>query len=271
MRLAICVAIKNRSCCIVDPEDSLSHLQHVKEKILDCPQFAREPQTLSNGQIILPLFPRMLKSLVAQKQPEDDWVLVVVDYMSTDADMKAMMETEVGSKMPWHLETIEDYTFFDRGGGLAKAAQIAESKFQADAVFFCDADIEFARRDLFDRAIQSVSKGQFYYPIFFSFSLADHSKGLWRDTSYGNFACRIQDYKKTDGWYHNVSWGWEDRALADSIPSSKKDREMVPGFFHQWHPMQWDFRVKEYPVKQYVFKDAAVKQLPLSTGRKEAR
>jgi len=27
--------------------------------------------------------------------------------------------------------------------------------------------------------------------------------------------------------------------------------------------MQWDFRVKEYPVKTYLFKDAAVKELPL--------
>jgi len=35
----------------------------------------------------------------------------------------------------------------------------------------------------------------------------------------------------------------------------------VPGFFHQWHPFQWEFRVKEYPVKDYIFKGAAVKTL----------
>ncbi len=270
MRLAICVAVKNRSCCIVDPEDSLLHLKHV-DTIEECPQFARPPWTTKNGQIILPLLPLMIRSLVAQKRPEDDWVLVIVDYKSTDVDMNEMMEVEVGSKMPWHLERVEDYAFFDRGGGLAKAAEIAETKFQSDAVFFCDADILFASRDVLDRAIQSVSKGQFYYPIFFSFSLADHSKGVWRDTSFGNFACRLIDYKETEGWYHNLSWGWEDRALADSIPDRKKDREKVPGFFHQWHPMKWDFRVKEYPVKEYMFKEAAVKELrlPKVKGRKE--
>lgn len=262
MRLAICVTVKNRSCCVVDPEDSLQYLEHVKDQIVDCPGLRKEPWTTPSGQIVLPLLPTMLKSLVSLKKPEDDWVLVVVDFKSSDVDVKNMMETEVGDTMPWHLELVEDYPFFDRGGGLAKAAQIAETQFQADTLFFCDADLFFSTRDVLEGAVESTAKGQFYYPIFFSFSLADHSKGLWRDTSFGNFACRVEDYKQTEGWYHNISWGWEDRALADSIPKNRKDRTTVRGFLHQWHPMQWDFRVKEYPVKKYLFKDAAVKELP---------
>jgi hypothetical protein len=261
MRVAICVAIKNRSCVIVDKEDSLSFLHHVADTIVDCPEFTITPWVSKDDRRILPLMPRMLQSLLIHKKAEDDWVLVIVDYKSTDVDMKEMLEHEVGTKMPWHLEIVEDYPFFDRGGGLAKAATIAEEKFQADAIFFCDADIVFGSRNVLDNAMTSVSKGNFYYPVFFSFALDDHSKGLWRDTSYGNFACRLEDYKKTEGWYHNVSWGWEDRALADSIPAEKKERARVPGFFHQWHPLQWDFRVKEYPVKDYIFKEAAVKDL----------
>lgn len=261
MRLAICVAIKNRSCIIVDPEDSLTFLKHVQNKIVDCPMLKQQPTTTTDGKIVLPLMPKMLRSFAALKTEVDDWVVVVVDYKSTDVNIREMMEEELGDKIPWHLEVVEDYPYFDRGGGLAKAAEIAESKFHADALFFCDADLMFTSRDVFDQAIQSLKQGQFYYPIFFSFALADHSKGLWRDTSYGNFACRLEDYKKTDGWLHNISWGWEDRALADSIPNEKKDRKEVPGFFHQWHPIQWDFRVKEYPVKQYIFKAAAQKEL----------
>lgn len=261
MRLAFCVAIKNRSCVIVDKEDSLSFLQHVADQVLDCPELKIDPWMTKDDQVILPLFPKLLQSLVANKQPEDDWVLLVVDYGSSDVNMKEMLEYEVGSKMPWHLETVKDYPFFDRGGGLGKAAEIAETKFQADGVFFCDADLFFAARDVIDRAIESIQKHQFFYPIVFSFALADHSKGLWRDTGYGIFACLLEDYKKTEGWYHNISWGWEDRALADSIPQDKKDRQKVYGYFHQWHPFQWEFRVKEYPVKRYIFKDAAVKNL----------
>jgi hypothetical protein len=261
MRLAFCVAIKNRSHVIVDPEDSLSFLQHVRDKIGGCPQDRIEPERDGDGKIVLHLMPKMLRSLARLKKPEDDWVLVVVDYKSNDIDMRLLLEKEIGDRMPWHLEVVEDYAFFDRGGGLDKGVKIAESKFGADAVFFCDADLEFRQRDVIDAAIQSVSKNRFFYPIFWSYSLADHTLGLWRDTSFGNFACCIEDYKKTEGWYHNISWGWEDRALADSIPKEKIDRAAYPGFVHQWHPLQWEFRVKEYPVKQYIFKDAAVKQL----------
>ena len=259
MRLALCVAVKNRSCVIVDQEDSLSFLHHVN--IEDCPDFKIEPWFTKKGQIALPLLPKMLRSFVSQKKQEDDWVLVVVDYKSTDVDMKQMLEYEVGDKMPWHLEVIEDYPYFDRGGGLKKGFEIADTRFKADAVFFCDADLYFGTRDIFDRAIETVSQSRFYYPIVYSFALPDHSKGFWRDSGFGIFACSTKDYKLTEGWRHNISWGWEDRALADSIPPHKKVRERALGYFHQWHPFQWEFRVKEYPVKGFLHDRAVVKNL----------
>lgn len=260
MRVAFCVAVKNRSCCIVDPEDSLKFLQHVHDKIVDCPQLQGLPLQTRDGRHILLLLPHMIRSLIKQKRASDDWVLIVVDYGSTDVDMKAMMKEECDGKIEWHLESVKDYPFFDRGGGLAKGAKIAET-LKANAVFFCDADLEFQSRELFDEMYRSLALGNFFYPIFFSFAVVDHSKGLWRDTSFGNFACLLKDYKETEGWYHNISWGWEDRALSDSILEHRKDRKRIEGFFHQWHPLQWEFRVREYPVKHYIFKDAAVKEL----------
>jgi glycosyltransferase involved in cell wall biosynthesis len=261
MKVAFCVAVKNRGCCIVEKEDSIQHMIHVLDKIEVCPEHRIQPMETKDGKVALPLLPRMVASLVKQKKEADDWVLVVVDYKSTDISVREVLEIECGTRLPWHLETIEEYPFFDRGGGLAKAAEIAEKRFSADAVFFCDADLEFKSRDLFDEMYTSFARNQFFYPIFFSFASPDHTIGLWRDTSFGNFACLLQDYKKTEGWYHNISWGWEDRALADSIPETKKDRKRIRGFFHQWHPVQWDFRVREYPVKEYMFKGAAVKDL----------
>jgi hypothetical protein len=261
MRLALCVAVKNRSCVIVDKEDSLSFLRHVD--IEDCSGLKIDPWYTKKDQIALPLLPKMLRSFVSHKKPEDDWVLVVVDYKSSDVDMKQMLEYEVGEKMSWHLEIVQDYDYFDRGGGLKKAFEIADTKFKADAIFFCDADLLFGTRDVLDRAIETVSKHRFYYPIVYSFALPDHTKGFWRDSGFGIFACLVEDYKQTEGWQHNISWGWEDRALADSIPPHQKIREKVPGYFHQWHPFQWEFRVKEYPVKQFVFRDAVRKELKL--------
>lgn len=262
MRLAFCITVKNRSCVIVDNENSLSFLHHMENKLEASPQTIIKPLVTKDQKLVLLLLPNMLRSLVKHKRPEDDWVVVIVDYNSSDIDMKEMLEEELGDKIPWQLEVISDYAFFDRGGGLANAAEIAQSKFQADGLFFCDADLLFSSRDVLDKAIESIKREHFFYPIFFSFALPDHTVGFWRDTSFGNFACSCQSYKKTEGWYHNISWGWEDRALSDSIPEELKDREQVPGFYHQWHPFQWEFRVKEYPVKEYLFKAAAVKSLP---------
>lgn len=261
MKLGICVTVKNRSCVIVDKEDSLSILPHLIDKVVECPQDSKKPIYTKENKLILLLLPTMLRSLVSQKKDDDEWFLVIVDYKSDDVDMKAMLEEEVGDTIPWHLETITEYPFFDKGGGLAKAAEIAETKFHVDTLFFCDADLYYSAHDLFDKAEESITKGNFFYPILFSFLTPDHSKGFWRDTGYGNFFCRLDDFKKTDGWLHNISWGWEDRAMADSIPEEKKEREEISGFFHQWHPFTWEFRVREYPVKDYIFKAAAVKTL----------
>lgn len=266
MRLAICVSIKNRSCVITDVENSLDFVPN-KENIVDCEEFKQTPYMTANGKHALFLMPNMLRSLVRQKRVDDDWCIIVVDYGSTDVDMKQMMEYELGEqtnpKIPWILETesVKDYPFFDRGGGLKIAAEIAETKMKSDALFFCDADLFFANRNVFDEAIQSINKGQFFYPIFFSFVLADHTKGVWRDASFGTFATSVENYKKTAGWMHNISWGWEDRALADSIEEEKKDRQRIRGYFHQWHPLKWDFRVLNYHVKEFMFKDACVSKL----------
>lgn len=261
MRIAFCISLKNRSCLIVNPEDSMKYCSHVADKISSCPNYTKNPLKTQDNKLILLLFPHFLRSLKKLKEDSDDWIIIVSDYNSTDVPIQEMMEHELGSSIPWHIEGIQDYPFFDRGGGLAKAAKVADEKYKADILFFCDADLMFTRREVIDRAIEVSSQGKFYYPIFFAFTNPEHSAGFWRDTSFGNFACRLEDYKKTEGWYHNISWGWEDRALADSIPPQLKERESVQGFLHQWHPMEWEFRVKEYPVKDYLFKDAAVKNL----------
>ena len=262
MRIAFCVAIKNRSFNIVPTEDSLFLSKHVAHKIQSCPQYRKDPDITEKGDIVLHLLPNMLYSLLRQKRPKDDWVLVVVDYRSEDVNVKELVGSIIGDILPYHVEVVEDYSFFDRGGGLAKAAMIAETQFKTDALFFLDADMLFGSRTVFDKAYDSLSRGQYYYPIFFSFLLPDHTMGLWRDTSFGNFACTVEDYKRTSGWLHNLSWGWEDNALNNSIPSHKKDRQEMEGFFHQWHPLTWEFRVKEYPIKQHLYKNAAVKELP---------
>jgi len=261
MRLAFCVALKNRCCNEVDPEDSRQYIKPFLDRMIMSPYPLNNFERTEN-KIILRLFPNMVRSLVSQKKATDDWVLVVTDFGSTDANVQEMLEKEIGDAMPFHVHTETEWKFFDRGGGLKKSAQIAEEKFQADAVFFCDADLVFHERAVFDECYRALEQEKFFYPIFFAFADTWHMDGFWRDTSFGNFAGTLANYKKTAGWKHNISWGWEDRDLADSIPQEKKVRTQVNGFCHQWHPMVWEFRVAEYPVKEYLFKAAAVAELP---------
>jgi glycosyltransferase involved in cell wall biosynthesis len=269
MKLAFCIALKNRSYLEVEYEDSTPFLKHAEGKIVDSP-YPPHPMRTKEDRIVLTLLPHMLTSLVKIKKPEDDWVVIVSDFGSTDVEVHRMMDEILsqGEGIDWYLYREKEWPYFDRGGGLKKAAEIAETKYNADAVFFLDADLIFYSRQFIDECYNALSKGLFYYPIFFAFADPKHERGFWRDTSYGNFAARIEDYKKTAGWKHNISWGWEDRDLDDSIPTDKKYRIEMPGFCHQWHPMKWDFRVSEYPVKQYLFKDAAVAELPKLSGGK---
>ena len=264
MRLAFCVSLKNRSFVKVDPEDSLQYIKHFIDKITPTPpEYLQEPVEIDEKQkIVLHLFPKMIRSLLKQKRPEDDWILIVSDFGSTDVNVKEMLEKEIGTQMSFHLHLETTWPYFDRGGGLKIAAKIAEETYHSDAVFFCDADLIFYERAIIDECYKALEKSMFFYPIFYAFSDASHANGFWRDTSFGNFAGLITEYKKTAGWKHNVSWGWEDRDLADSITQEKKVRLQVPGFCHQWHPMVWEFRVAEYPIKEYIFKRAAVATLP---------
>ncbi len=261
MKLAFCIALKNRTYLEVEYEDSTPFLKHAEGKIVKSP-YPMNDIKIKEDKIVLTLLPKMLESLVKQKKAEDDWVVVITDFQSTDADVHQVVSDTLGDKIPWHIHTEKEWPWFDRGGGLKKAAEIAETQYKADAVFFLDADLIFYTRDFIEECYGALQNHLFYYPIFFAFADPRHEQGFWRDTSYGNFAARVEDYKKTAGWKHNISWGWEDRDLADSIPNSQKYRIEMPGFCHQWHPMKWDFRVSEYPVKEYIFKNAAVAELP---------
>ena len=261
MRLAFCISLKNRCRNEVDPEDSHQYIKPFLDKLIMSP-YPMNNFERNEDKIILTLFPKMVRSLIEQKKATDDWVLVVTDFGSTDVNVQEMLEKIIGDVMPFHVHTETNWKFFDRGGGLKTAAKIAEEKFQADSVFFCDADLIFHERDVFDECYRALENDKFFYPVFFAFADTLHLNGFWRDTSFGNFAGTLSNYKKTAGWKHNISWGWEDRALADSIPQEQKVRKQVNGFCHQWHPMVWEFRVAEYPVKEYLFKKAAVSTLP---------
>lgn len=256
MNLAICIALKNRSCLSVPHEDEKATYAHVADRIQLTPSDYLCPSPpIDDNKVYLTPLPNLLSSLVKVKRPTDFWTVIIIDYESTDVDVKQLCEQILGDMIPFYIYTVCGGGPFDRGGGLDLAAQVAQRD-GFDSLFFCDADMYITNHYIFDEAARSLAAGKIYYPTCFSYTSHTHERGFWRDSGYGMLFIRTDDYFISDRWKHNKSWGWEDRALHDSFPKEKINRGMGVGLFHQWHPNSLEFKTQEYAVKQMLGRDA---------------
>ena len=252
MDLAICIAVKNRSNLLVAQEDPNIMYRHLNGRLIQSPSTHTWTTDIKPDMSVqLRLLPNFLSSLVAVKKPEDKWTIIIIDYESTDVNIELLCETILQDKIPYFLHIQTGAKSFDRGGGLDVAAQIAKSRGH-DTLFFCDSDMFCTSHAIFDKAAEVVAAGKYYYPICFSFTQADHKIGFWRDTGFGMVFMRLKDYFATNRWMHNRSWGWEDRALHDSLQKDRVERSQVDGWFHQWHPNDISFKNREYSEKRSV-------------------
>ena len=257
MNLAICISVKNRSNLVVNQEDPIETYKHISEKIQDTPSEFHFPPTLNrDGTITLNLLPKLLMSLMSIKEKSDAWTVIIVDYFSTDVNVSAVAKGILQDQIPFVVHSLNET--FSRGTGLDIAATIAKERGH-DSLFFCDADMYFTSKQVFNRAKEILDKGKVYYPICFSFTLPDHMKGYWRDSGYGMMFIKTAQYFKIIRWQHNISWGEEDRIMVRQFMDKQIQRENGHGYFHQWHPNSIEFKTLEYPVKEYVGKVAIQK------------
>lgn len=251
MHVGICIAIKNRSYLVVEQEDTERTYEHVKDQIQLTPSNHIEPpEVLEDGRVALMPLPNLLRSLTRIKKPEDTWTVVISDFGSTDVNVSQVCEQLLGDAIPYVVNTIEGS--FNRGGGLDKAAETARDR-GCDTLFFCDADMFFTHRYVFDEAQRELPKGRVYFPICFSYIVPSHEYGYWREAGYGMVFLRTADYFQSERWKQNRSWGWEDQLLHEHF-KNKADilRMRAPGFYHQWHPNSMEFKTQEYEIKNYL-------------------
>ena len=254
MDLAFCISVKNRSNLIVNQEDPIETYKNVADKIQDTPSNIHFPPTINeDGTVTLNLLPKLLMSIRDIKEDKDKWTIIIVDYESTDVNMNLLVKIILGNRIPFVIHTEKDT--FSRGTGLHIAATIGKER-GCNSLFFCDADMYFTHRYLIDRAELILSRNNVYYPICFGFTQADHMKGYWRESGYGMMVIKTEQYFKTIRWQHNVSWGEEDLLMVKNFTEKQILRERGIGYFHQWHPNSIEFKTLEYPVKEYVGKDA---------------
>jgi hypothetical protein len=166
-----------------------------------------------------------------------------------------MCKSILSDKLPYTLHTIRET--FSRGSGLDICATIARDQGYT-SLFFCDTDMLFTKRDIFDNAKTILGNNQIFYPICFSFTQANHEQGYWRDVGYGMVFMNTETYFNSSRWKHNVSWGYEDNDLYNNLPKEKIVRSKCLGYFHQWHPNSIEFKTAEYPIKKYLGKAAIV-------------
>jgi len=257
MDLAICISVKNRSNIIVQPEDPIETYKHIAKKIVDSPDCIDfEPTVKHDGSIHLRLLPQMLKSLLSIKKDSDKWTIIIVDYDSSDCNLELMCKEICSDLLPYVIHSVKGYDF-SRGTGLDTAAKIAKER-KYNSLFFCDSDMLFTDRTIFDKAVAVLEEDKIFYPICFSFTQPDHRRGYWRDSGYGMVFMKTEKYFKSIGWKHNVSWGWEDNELHKQFNKDKVVRLPCNGYFHQWHPNSIGFKTQEYPIKHFVGKHAIV-------------
>jgi hypothetical protein len=176
-----------------------------------------------------------------------------VDNESTDVKVSQIAHQILDGHIRYVLHTEKGE--FSRGSGLHIAANLAKERGH-DSLFFCDADMYFTKRYIFDQANEALKNNKIYYPIFFSFTQPDHMIGFWRDTSYGMMFCKTETYfsDSVKPWQHNVCWGEEDILMFQNFTSDQVIRKKGLGFYHQWHPNSIVFKNLEYPVKHYAGK-----------------
>jgi glycosyltransferase involved in cell wall biosynthesis len=209
MMFSICITVKNRS-----------RIQYAEHELL--------------------LLPNCVKSIRDAVGDGLACELVVVDWESDDWPLNEWLETAAA---PIPVNIVAGEGTFSRGAGRNLAAKSAKG----DILFFLDAD-SLINESVIHDGIKHVQEGKSYFPIIYSFDDPEHKTGRWRPSGYGNCMVTRHVYDSLKGWPEYVSWGSEDKCFFEQTSSVQPViREQVPGFYHQWHPndMQWKDRYSE--------------------------
>jgi len=191
----------------------------------------------------LKLLPNCIDSILAIVTDIDEKVeLVISDWDSDDWPLKEWLPQKVDGKISLNLVSLKKEGF-SRGQG----RNIAFQKSKGDKIFFVDADMLFESSYVFNKGLQVLKKGMAFLPICFSYKDIHHINGWWRATGFGNIMVNRDTFITVGPWWEKDTWGKEDDDIMFKLSKIVKiSRENTPGFFHQWHPneLEWKERYK---------------------------
>ena len=178
----------------------------------------------------------MLETLqwVLQKAQDDRVALVLVDYLSTDLDVRRALHH---SGLP-RTTYIAAEGAFSKAEGLALGAASVTNP--SDIVFTFDLHITIPL-DLFERVRQGTIRGRTgFNPIVARLdcgAFPSEPRGFWELYGYGLLSVYKADFDETQGYKGlegMTEWGKEDTYRASRMLSHGYEctRERVRGFFH---------------------------------------
>lgn len=231
--LSIILTVKNRSkiLCNYMPIQLKTFERH---RIV--PSGFKEDVYKVKNNIELRLLLRCLESLEKVKERFEEFEVIIVDFGSKDFDMSKI--SLLYPNLTIKLVLVNDH--FSRGKGL----NIGAAHSTKDNLFFCDADMMFKTRDIFDIAYKYMDDRRVYFPICFDLCDPTHQIGYWRTSGYGMVFINKDlygDYK----WSEYNSLGKEDNDIWSKFEENAV-RDRVNGYYHQWHPPTFEFKNKYY-------------------------
>jgi glycosyltransferase involved in cell wall biosynthesis len=190
------------------------------------------------GNSELRLFQRCVESIVGSVDDSMHCELVVSDWKSDDWPLQEWL---YDAAKPLPVRIVSLHGRFSRGKGRNCAAEAAVG----NVLFFLDADCLISP-DLLQEGLGHVQSGKAFFPITYSFNDPEHQSGIWRIYGYGNCMLARAHFESSGGWPEYSSWGREDNDFFDRVRAiAKVVRKEVPGFYHQWHPheIEWKDRL----------------------------
>lgn len=220
--LSICVTVKNRSRIVADGRP-------------------------------LALFPRCVES-ISRSAGNIPCELVVTDWKSDDWPLCQWLES-AAAPVPCRIVTMEGN--FSRGRGRNVAAAAA----RGSAFFFLDADCLISP-ELLSRAMEHVAAGRAYFPVVYSYEDPEETCGWWRREGMGTCILSRELFLRSGGWPEYETWGKEDDDYFARLKAiAEVARDEAPGYFHQWHPndVEWKDQFAEQSLETQQF-NAKAKQ-----------
>ena len=126
---------------------------------------------------------------------------------------------------------------FSKGRGCNAAALAAQS----DLLFFCDADM-IVPAEVLRCGVEYIAAGKIWFPGYLAEQGVGGSFKPPKTPGTGNAFMSREHWLKHGKWPEKTDWGNFDRPVSTRIENLGlsveivRERRIVPGFTHQWHP-----------------------------------